>query len=182
MRFRSAVTIALLFVCSAALAESKSITIFENRKLTVDVPDSWTFDFSTEKETGVQTLMLDQPNGIKLVASFLPDSENTLAKKDAMAALMKQAFSGMLEGAVEKEINVSFADAVDGYEGHTIFTDKKWVGRASLPATEWRYATAAVRRWPGVMAMFTILSNETDSASYKQALGVMRSGIRQVSK
>ena len=39
--------------------------------------------------------------------------------------------------------------------------------------------SSGVRRWPGMFVHFTILSNDLDSAEYKQALDVMKSGIRE---
>jgi hypothetical protein len=182
MRIRSLLSFALLFVCAHAFAEVKSITIFQNRRIAVDVPEGWTYSDSKDGDTGVQTVLVEQEDGVKLAASFLPDSENRLAKRDAMEGLMKQAFSDMLAGAVEKEMRITYVNTADGYAGLTVFTDKKLEGVKEVPPDERRYATSAVRRWPGVMMMVTILSNNTNSPAYQQALTLLSKGFQQVSK
>jgi hypothetical protein len=182
MRIRSLLSAALLFVCAHAFAEVKSVTIFQDRRITVDVPEGWTYSDSRDGDTGVQTLLVEQADGVKLEASFLPDSENRLEKRDAMEGLMKQAFGDTLEGAVEKEMRITFVDTADGYAGLTVFTDKKLEGVKEVPPDERRYATSAVRRWPGVMMIVTVLSNDTNSPAYQQALTLLSKGIRQVSK
>lgn len=181
MRLRALWSLALLFVCSAAFAEGKNVTIFENRKLAIDVPEGWTFE-SQQDDRGIQTLLVEEKDGIRFMASFIPDSENRFGTREGMLELMKRGYSPMLEGAVEKELKPTFVDTADGIAGWVVLTDKQWVGKKDVPENERRYATAAMRSWKGVLAMLTILSNDIDSPSYQKAMSLMTSGLRQVSQ
>src|SRR5258706_10879952 len=109
---------------------TRTVTIFQGRQVTVAVPDGWTFADSRESGNGIQTLALEDPSGeIKLSLSFFPDSENRLGSKGAIEAAMKKYFAAMLNGAVEREMNIVSSDAPGGFEGHSIFTDEQFAGR-----------------------------------------------------
>ena len=167
--------LAALFLLASS---TRTVTIFQRHQVTVAVPDGWTFADSRESDTGVQTLALEDPSGeIKLRLSFFPDSENRLGSKGAIEATMKKYFAGMLNGAVEREMKIVSSDTPGGFEGHTLFTDKQFAGR-EVPKDERRLATAGVRSWPGVFGLFTILSNQAESATYKTALDVVRTGVK----
>src|SRR6266850_8542449 len=134
--------LAALFLLASS---TRNVTIFQGRQVTVAVPDGWTFADSREGDTGVQTLALEDPSGeIKVQLSFFPDSENRLGSKGAIEATMKKYFAGMLNGAVEREMKIVSSDAPDGFEGHTVFTDKQFAGR-EVPKKERRLATSGMR-------------------------------------
>ena len=138
-------------------------------------PAGWTMTSRSDPRTGAPTTRLSN-GAIVLDATFYPDKENRFATKEQMEALMRVSFGHLLEGAVQKEMTFTFTETENGLVGHTAFTDAKWVGR-EIPKNEWRHATAGVRRWPGTFVHFTILSNDLDSAEYKQALDTVKSGI-----
>jgi hypothetical protein len=155
----------------------RTVTIFQGRPVTVAVPDGWTFAESRESGTGIQTLALEDPTGeIKLRLSFFPDSENRLGSKEAIEAAMKKYFAAILSGAVEREMKIVSSDAPGGSEGHAVFTDKQFAGR-EVSKNERRLATTGMRSWPGVFGLFTVLSNQSESAAYKTALEVVRAGV-----
>ena len=167
--------LAALFLLASS---TRTFTVFQGHQVAVAVPDGWTFADSRESDTGVQTLALEDPSGeIKLRLSFFPDSENRLGSKGAIEATMKKYFAAMLNGAVEREMKIVSSDTPGGFEGHTLFTDKQFAGR-EVPKDERRLATAGVRSWPGVFGIFTILSNQAESATYKTALDVVRTSVK----
>ena len=94
---------------------------------------------------------------------------------------MKTVFADLLNGAVEKEFKFTFAKTVDGMEGHVVFTDKSLVGKP-LPKDERRLATSGMRRWRGVFMLFTVLSNDIESAAYKAAMRLVARDIRDTSE
>ena len=173
--------IAALSLLAATATSERTITIFEERTIAVTVPEGWTFDES-RNAAGVQTISMVDPSGeIHLEASFIPDSGNRLASQEALEEEMKLAFGDMLQGAVEKDYKFVFGKTFDGLEGHMIFTDKKLVGK-KIGDDERRLATVGIRRWPGVFMLFTVLSNQTESAAYKAAMRVITRDIRDTSE
>lgn len=156
----------LLLAVSALAGEEPSV-------IEVAAPPGWTLSAGRDKNSfhlTSGTTVLD--------ASIYPDEKNAMATKEALEGLMRQSFGHMLEGAVQTEMTFAFADTPGGFMGHTVFTDKKWVGR-EIPKNEWRHATAGVRRWPNAFVHFTILSNDLESEEYRQALDVVKSAFRQ---
>jgi hypothetical protein len=172
----------VLFVATQLAAATRTIRIFEKRQIVIAVPEGWKFNNTKDNQTGVQTVTFDdRAETVDLRASFLPDSENHLATREALEARMRETFAPMLEGSVEKEMEFTFRDTADGTLGYTVFTDKKLVD-GDVPPNEWRYATVGIRSWPGVAMNFTILSNDLDSEAYKKALEVVTSGLGQAGK
>lgn len=154
-----------------------AVSAFAQPVYQIDAPAGWTMTTKPDGRTGASTTRLSN-GAIVLDATFYPDKENRFDTKEKMEALMRASFGHLLEGAAQKEMTFTFTETADGLMGHTAFTDAKWVGR-EIPKDEWRHATAGVRRWPGMFVHFTILSNDLDSAEYKQALDVVKSGIRE---
>ena len=171
----------ILLAATSGVAADRTVTIFEGRVIAVSVPEGWTFE-EHRSEMGVQTVSLVDPSGeIHVDASFIPDAENRLASRQALENEMKLAFADLLEGAVENDFKFVFAKTFDGLEGHMVFTDKSLVGKA-VGKDDRRLATSGIRRWPGVFMLFTVLSNQTDSAAYKVAMKVITRDIRDTSE
>ena len=166
----------------AAAPADHTITIFERRTIAIAVPEGWTFE-EHRNDLGVQTVSLVDPSGeIHVDASFLPDEDNRLASREALEDEMRLAFADLLKGAVEKDFRFVYAKTVDGLEGHMVFTDKTLVAKKIVPKDDRRLATSGIRRWPGVFMLFTVLSNQTDSAAYKAAMRVITRDIRDTSE
>src|SRR5262245_18795073 len=162
-------------IASSVLGADRTIKIFEGRQVTVTVPDGWRFRESAEAVTGVQTVTVYDPSGqIKVQLSFFSDFANRLGSKSAVEAEMKTAFGKMLDGAVEREMKNAFTETPDGFEGHTVFTDRQFVGKP-VPKDQRRLATVGILSWQGAFGVFTVLSNESESETYKNALNLIRS-------
>jgi hypothetical protein len=160
----------------------KTVVIFENRQLAIALPRNWTFSESRDTRTGVQTIAIADAKGeIELQVSFLPDPEGRLASREALEGEMQKAFTPYLEDAVEKGMKFVVFDGPDGVGGYTTFTDRRFVGQ-KVPDGERLLSTTGMRSWPGVHLIFTLLSNSADTGTYREALELVRTGIRQTSK
>ena len=165
-----------LLLAGTAAADTKTITIFEKRSIEYAAPAGWAMA-SSRHPTGAQTVTLTT-SGLRVDVSFFPDPENRFATKEALEELMRKAFGHQLAGAVQKEMTIVHSETAGGLMGQTVFTDKTLAGRP-VPPNEFLHATLGIRHWPGVFANFTILSNDLESAEYKQALEFVKSGVRQ---
>ncbi len=165
---------------SALADDTKTITIFEGRQMSIAVPKGWSFDEGTDPHLGSPTLKLADPKQeIDLQISFLPDPTAKLSSREAVEAEAKRFLEPYLETAVEKEIRLTFADAGDGMAAYASFTDSK-LDPKHIPEDEKLIGVSGIRTWKGGYLVFTLLTNSTDSAPYKRALEVVLSGIHQV--
>jgi len=179
-RLLTALFIAAL--ASSALAATRTIRIFEKRQIVIALPEGWKFNLTKDNQTGVQTKHLEDRGGeVKLEASFLPDSENDLATREALEGRLRATSEPMLQAAVEQEMKVTTTKTSDGLITYSTFTDRRFA-EGDVPRDERRYATEGIRSWPGVSLHFTILTNELTSDEYRAALEILTQGLREVAK
>jgi hypothetical protein len=171
--------LALVVATRLAVAETKSVEIFEGREISVEVPEGWQSMHARDATTGVQTLSFEDPRGeIKLDISFIPDSEGRLATRAGLEAQMRSAFSDYKAGAVEREMKFTFVEVVGGLCGYTSFTDRSLVGKKP-PAGERLISTTGIRSWKGAYMIFTLLTNSVDSKPYRDALTIVTKDLRE---
>lgn len=150
------------------------LTIFQQRQVSIAVPDGWTYAESRDAKTGVQTATIDDPSGeIQLSVSFFPDQAKRLATKAALEKQMRALFAEYVPGSVEQKMNFTFTETSDGIEGHVVFTDRALAGK-EIPKDQRLVSTTGMRSWPGAYAFFTLLSNQTKSEAYAQALKIVQ--------
>ncbi len=177
---RALLAFGLFLLAAAARAEERSVTIFEGRKISVSVPKGWKFGEAQDPKTGVQTLEWLEPSGeVQLDISFFPDSKGRLATRAGLEAEMKRTLSFYLAEAVEREMKITSLETADGVCGYTSFTDRRLVGR-KIPEGERLISTTGMRSWKGVYLLFTLLSNSRDTEAFRQALEIVRSGVKEV--
>lgn len=178
---RTSVLLALALVAATrlAVAETKSVEIFEGREISVEVPSGWQSMHSRDDSSGVQTLSFEDPRGeIKLDISFFPDTKERLATREGVEAEMRSAFRTYRAAAVEREMKFTFVDEIDGFCGYTSFTDRSLVGKTP-PTGERLISTTGIRSWKGAYLMFTLLTNSVDSKPYREALAIVTKNLRE---
>jgi hypothetical protein len=173
--------LALVVRAHTALADdTKTVTIFEGRQVSVPVPSKWSFDEKADPHHGTQTVQLEDPGKeVVLQMTFFPDSSGRLSSREAVEAEAKRILEPMLETSVEKEIRLTFFDSPDGMGAYCAFTDSK-LDPKHIPEDEKLIAVSGIRAWKGGYTLFTLLTNTKDSAVYKTALEIAVSGVRQV--
>ena len=60
---------------------------------------------------------------------------------------------------------------------YCVFTDANLIGKAEVPAGEYLHLTAGLKAWPGVVAVFRLFSNETDSPEYQALMKTLRESL-----
>lgn len=172
-------TAAVLLAAGAALAEERSVTVLQGRKISVAVPKGWTFGESRDPKTGIPVLRWLGPSGdVRLDVSFYPDANGWVSTREGMDAEMAKVFAFYRDGAVEKEKKAVDLKPATGIGAFMSFTDKSLVGK-TLPAGEHRMSTTGIRSWSGAYLVFTLLSNAREGAEYRQALEIVRSGVKE---
>ena len=157
---RLAVALLLVFTAATAFAATRTIRIFDKRTIVVAVPEHWKFDLTKDKKTGVQTIRLDDRNGVELSASFFPDPDNALAAGEAQEERARDLFK-----PVSEETKFTVVKTSDGFARHAVVEGE----------------TKGIRSWPGVYLVFTV-TGDRESESYAKAIEVITEGLREAAK
>lgn len=158
---RLALALLLLFSAVSLFAVTRTIRIFDKRQVVIAVPEGWKFELTKDKKTGLQTIQLDDRNGVRASATFHPDPENALASEEALDERARGLFA-----PVGEETRFTVTKTVDGFARHAVVDD----------------ATKGIRSWPGVYLVFTVTGEDRESEAYARAIEVITEGLREVAK
>jgi hypothetical protein len=169
-----------LFLLTAAWAGPKreeSLMLFENRRVAIEVPEGFSYQ-GAANDTGLGGVQLAAAND-KVTASvmFLPDPEHQAATTRGRAEKMVEEFKDYVDGSVEKAMQFAELEPKVGAGTFCVFTDAKLVGQKELPSGEFVNLTSGIKTWPGVIAVFRVFSNDTDSAEYKAVMRMLRESV-----
>lgn len=172
-------TACLLCVPAFAKEQEETIFLFQNRKVTVMVPNGFGFA-STKNARGVITLELADPKDrVKMQITFLPDPDQRFAAPRTQKEFMNETFHDFVGSSVEKAMQFEELEPKIGSGTYCVFTDAKLVGVAKLPRGEFLHSTTGVKTWPGVVAIFTVFSNETQSKEYQSVMNMLRQSVQE---
>jgi hypothetical protein len=180
----SRVLAALILLLSAGGvgAAERPVEILGGRKLSVQVPKDWTFEEVRDPKSGIPALRWLDPSGeIRLDVSFFPDANGWVSTREGLDAEMEKIFTFYRDGAVEKEKKAVNLKPASGIGAYMSFTDRSLVGK-KLPPGERLISTTGIRSWKGAYLVFTLLSNSRDSAACRQALDIVRSGVKEAGR
>lgn len=163
----------------AALAHEESVFLFENRKVTVAVPEG--FGYATAKDdSGMMSVKLADPKDrVSLELRFLPDPDGRFASARARKELMNELFTDYVESSTEKAMQFEELEPRTGAGTYCIFTDSALAGKSKPPAGEFLHLTTGVKTWSGVVAVFRFFSNDTHSAEYQAVMKVLRDSVEE---
>ena len=164
---------------AAFAAKEESLSLFENRRVSVAVPEGCSYS-AFKTEDGLATVKISNPSGnIALEVSFLPDPAGQFAAARERAELMVERFQFYVEGSVEKAMQFEELSPQSGAGTYCTFTDSKLVGRKDFPPGEFLHATVGLKTWPGVIAIFTLFSNDPVSPAHQAAMKLLRESMQE---
>lgn len=175
----------LLFACSvgslaaAAKTQEENVFIFENRKVSIAVPAG--LGFASEKDDAglISVQLADKKNSINAHIVFVEDPENHFAAERVRKEKMVDLFEEYVARSVEKAMQFEELQPKSGAGTYCMFTDAELVGKATLPAGEFRHFTTGIKAWPGVVAVFRVYANDTDSKDYKAVMAMLRDSVEE---
>jgi hypothetical protein len=175
--------ILLLVLCLPLVASAKDETfrIFQDRRITVSVPEGFSYETNRTDEGLVTVKITDAKQQIDLQVSFLPDRTGRLANETGQKEFLAQACQEYAEGSVEQSYEFENLRPQIGSGLYCVFTDKKLVNKQP-PAGEYVHVTSGVKAWPGCFLVFTLLSNDTDSKAYRASLRLLKDSFIEVSR
>ena len=164
---------------AAAKDHEETVFLFQNRKVTFAVPEGLGFN-SSKDERGIITVRLGHPKDkVSLQVSFLPDAEGRFATARGRKEFMADTFRDYVAGSVEKAMQFEELEPKVGGGTYCVFTDADLISKSKLPPGEFLQSTTGVKAWPGVIAVFTLFSNDTKSKEYQSVLTMLRESVEE---
>ena len=174
-----AAVVSTLALSAAAKPQEETIFLFENRKVTVLVPDGFGFA-STKDDRGLMTVEIGHPRDkVRLSITFVPDPEQVFMGARTRKEYINEQFGEFVENSVEKAMQFEELDPKLGAGTYCVFTDEKLVGQNKYPAGEYLHFVCGVKAWPGVAAVFRMFANDTQSKEYQAMLALLRHSVTE---
>ena len=175
--------LALLTLAFAAPALAKpqeqTVFLFENRRIVLLVPDGFGFASSKDQQ-GLMNVEIAHPKDkVRLTITFVPDPEQTFGSARTRKEFINEQFSEFVGNSVEKAMQFEELEPKHGVGTFCVFTDANLVGKAKLPPGEYLHFVSGVKAWPGVAAVFRLLSNDTHSKEYQAIMTMLRDSVEE---
>lgn len=172
-------TLLLVPVGLAAPPESASrerIPVGEDLELSLEVPGKWTL--SRSAGGGYPSLSLQNADrSVVMHLALFPDASGLMADKEMQLVMLGDVIAPYLPDSVEKGARTRPLNPRHGSGLYCVFTDAKLAGVKELPPNEYRHATAGLKIATGWFAVFTMLSQDVDSADYQTCLDLLRNSL-----
>lgn len=174
---------ALLFMVFFAAAgatpktHEETVFVFQNRRITFAVPEGLGFA-SSKDDRGVISVRLGHPKEkVSLEITFRPDPDGAFATARGRKEFMNEVFHSFVASSVEKAMQFEELDPRFGAGTYCVFTDASLVGKTKLPSGEFLHSTTGLKTWPGVVAIFTLYSNDTKATEYQAIMTMLRESV-----
>lgn len=170
----------LLLVCAAAAPKrEENVFLFENRKLTVAVPDGFSYGQGKD-DLGLINIQLAAPKDkLTLHVVFLPDPDGQFSNARTRKEKMVELFQEYVESSTEKGMQFEELEPQVGAGTYCAFTDASLVGKEKLAPGEFLHVTTGVKAWPGVIAIFRLFSQDTRSGDYQAVMKMLRESVQE---
>ena len=135
LSFRIAAFLSVWLVCTPVFAkpQEETVFLFQNRKVTVLVPDGFGFA-SNKSDRGIMTLeLVDPKDRVRMQITFLPDLEGRFTAARTQKEFMNETFHDFVDTSVEKAMQFEELEPKTGSGTYCVFTDAKLVGKTKLP-------------------------------------------------
>lgn len=169
----------LLVGAAAAPKREENVFLFENRKLSVAVPDGFSYGQGKD-DLGLINIQLAAPKDkLSLHLVFLPDPDGQFANARTRKEKMVELFQEYVDNSVEKGMQFEELEPRSGVGTYCAFTDASLVGKEKLAPGEYLHVTTGVKAWPGVLAIFRLFSQDIRSADYQAAMKMLRESVQE---
>jgi len=164
----------------AAAPKEEIVTICDQRKVAIAVPEGFTLERS-ESPNGLVLVKISGPKGtIDLNLVFMPDPSGGEFATSARTRkeFMVREFQEFVASSVEQAMQFEELEARGGAGTYCVFTDAALIGKPQLPPNEFLNLTAGLKAWPGACVVFKLFSNDVISAEYRTLLAMLRESVQ----
>ena len=164
---------------AAPKIQEETVFIFQNRRVTIAVPEGLGFA-SSKDDRGLISAKLGHPKAkISLEITFRPDPDGAFATARSRKEFMNEIFHVYVDNSTEKAMQFEELEPRVGAGTYCVFTDASLVGKKKLPPGEYLHSTTGLKTWPGVVAIFSLFSNDTKSKEYQALMTMLRESIAE---
>jgi hypothetical protein len=164
-------------VAAAPTARDETVFIFQNRRVTITVPEGLGFA-SGKDDRGIISVRLGHPAGkVSLELTFLPDPSGQFATARGRKEFLNETFHAYVASSVERAMQFEELDPRAGAGTYCIFSDASLVGKATLPPGEFLHSTTGLKTWSGVGVVFTLFSNDPRSDEHQSLMTMLRESV-----
>ena len=162
-------------------AREETIMLSEKRGITVTVPEGFSYKSGTNARGALAMTLTDAKEQMSLHVTFEPDPEEDFKAARARRERMHEEFGSYVAGSVEKAMQFEELEPKVGTGTFCVFTDEKLIGKppTEYPPGEYLNLTAGVKAWPGIVATFTLFSNDTTSEPYRALMTALRESVHE---
>jgi hypothetical protein len=154
-----------------------TVDIPHGDKITITLPPKWDHSVAPVP-TNQRTLMTaDEKMKVSLQITFMPDIFPKDAKPEDVDRLVKIGDEHYVAGSVEKKLKLVPMKSKFGFGSYATFTDASLANLKQIPPKKYLHVASGIFLVGRNAAVFTVLSNDTDSEEYKQALKVVSEGM-----
>lgn len=174
-------TAACMLAATTGMAREEMIPLTEKRAISVKVPDGFNYKSGVNARGELVMTLTDPKEELSLTVVFEPDAEEEFKEARARKEKMFEAFKNYVEQSREKAMQFEELEPKVGAGTYCVFTDDKLQGKppAEFPKGEYLHLTAGVKAWPGIVATWTLFSNERESERYQTLLKVLRESVHE---
>ncbi|MES2696593.1 MAG: hypothetical protein V4773_24200 [Verrucomicrobiota bacterium] len=162
-------------------AREEILPLTESRTISITVPDGFSYKAGVNSKGGLGATLIDEKARVSLQVSFDADGEGEFEDARARRERLFEEFKNYVEGSTQKGMQfVELAPKV-GKGTICVFTDEKLLGKpvSEYPEGEYLHLTIGVKSWPGVVATFTLFSNDLKSPQHEAVMKVLRESLHE---
>lgn len=170
-----------LGLSAVAPAREEMLPLTDARSISITVPDGFSYKAGVNARGLLAITLVHDRESINLAVTFEPDPEGEFRAERSRKEKMHAEFSSYVEGSIEQAMQFTELEPKVGAATCCVFTDPKLLGKppAEYPEGEYLNLTAGVKAWPGIVASFTIFSNDTKSEAYQALMKVLRESVHE---
>jgi hypothetical protein len=166
-------------VASVSSAREEQLMITETRAITIHVPDGFIYKSGINKLGEVGVTLTHTKEQASLTITFSPDAEGAFSQARARKEKLHDEFKSYVDGSVEKAMRFEELEPKVGAGTFCLFTDEKLVGKTEYPEGEYLHLVVGVKAWAGVVATFTLFSNDAKGESHQAVMKTLRESVHE---
>jgi len=162
-------------------AREEFLPLTETRSVSITVPDGFSYKAGANAQGALGIVLTNEKDRINLTVTFEPDLDGQFRTERGRTERLHAEFSNYVEGSKENAMQFTELETKVGAATYCVFTDAKLIGKppAEFPAGEYLNLTVGVKAWSGIVATFTLFSNDTTSAHYQALMKTLRESIHE---
>ena len=158
-------------------AAERVLKVADDLAVNLQLPAGWVCEEDPDPAGPATARLSDGSASVLLQLSIAPDAEGQLQDEDKLDVAARKIAEPYLADSVEQQPRLERLGARLGRGLMCVLRDAKLAEAEEVPEGEFRCVTVGVRAVRGWYVVFSLLSQDTTSPAYREALDFLRSGL-----